>query len=100
MNLHQIAVSKTYRRRFTATVDGLIYLGGVVGPITTLPQLFEIYIHQSAQDVSFFSWGSYLLGTIGYLVYGILHKQKPIIFLNAINLPIYALIVIGIIMYQ
>ncbi|MDB5238353.1 MAG: hypothetical protein JWM46_623 [Candidatus Kaiserbacteria bacterium] len=100
MHLHAIAVSQTYKGRLTKTIDGLIYIGGVVGPITTLPQLIEIFLHKSAQDVSLYSWTSYLLGTIGYLMYGILHKQKPIIFLNAINLPVYALIVIGILMYR
>jgi len=69
-------------------------------PHNDAAQLIEIYLHHSARDVSLFSWTSYLLGTIGYLIYGILHKQKPIIFLNAVNLPIYALIVVGILLYN
>ena len=97
--MRQLILSQKHKRRFGAYVDTLVYAGGIVGPIITLPQLLKIFIEHTAAGVSLFSWVCYLTGSVVYLAYGWAHREKPIIFLNALNLPIYALIVLGILIY-
>ena len=97
--MRQLILSQKHTRRFGAYVDTLVYLGGIIGPIITLPQLLKIFIEHTAAGVSLFSWSAYCAGSAIYLAYGWAHGEKPIIFLNALNLPIYALIVLGVLIY-
>lgn len=80
-------------------VDKLVCLLGILTPLFTLPQVLKIWINRSAADVSIFTWGPYLLFAIIWLWYGILHKEKPIIFLNVGLIIINSLIVLGIIFF-
>lgn len=81
-------------------IDKLFYLGGIVSPLITLPQLLKIYFYQTADGVSLLSWVSWSLGATFLLIYGILHKERPLIFLHAMVLPIYLGIVLGILIYS
>ncbi len=84
----------------TSYVDEIFYFGAVLSPLLTCPQLFKIFYYKSAVGVSLLTWFSYLLGAICLLVYGIVHKQKPIIWMNLTILPVYLGIIIGIILYS
>ena len=79
--------------------DNLIYLGGILGPIVTIPQLIEIWLNKNASGVSVISWTAYLVGAIFWLFYGLVHKERPIIFTYGIWIIIDILIVIGAIIY-
>ena len=81
-------------------VDKLVYLLGILTPLFTLPQVLEIWINESAADVSIFTWASYLFFAIIWLWYGIIHKEKPIIFLNIGLVFMNILIVLGIIIFR
>jgi uncharacterized protein with PQ loop repeat len=76
------------------------YLGGIISPLITLPQLIKIYYHHNAEGVSLTSWISWSFGALFLLTYGIVHKQKPLVFLQGMVLPIYIGIVIGILIYS
>ena len=79
--------------------DFLIYFGGVFGPLATLPQLIEIWVYQNASGVSIVSWSAYLLGAMFWLFYGLVHKEKPIIFSYGVWVILDILIIIGVIIY-
>lgn len=81
-------------------IDYIFYLGGIVSPINAMPQAYKIFTTQSAGDVALTTWTLYLFGALAMLVYGIVHKQKPIIFMNVTVLPVYILIITGIILYS
>ena len=87
------------RDRIKKIVDGLIYAGGILGPLVTLPQLVAIWSEKSAANVSLVSWGGYLIGMFVWMAYGILHKEKPIIFTSASWAAVDLFIVIGILVY-
>ena len=84
----------------TRIFDAVIYIGGIFGPMLTVPQLVTIIRHQSSADVSLISWGSYLIGALAWLCYGIAHKEKPIIVSYGIWVLVDLAIVIAIIVYQ
>lgn len=64
-----------------------------------LPQLFKIWLQKDATGVSFISWASFSIFSLAWLVYGILHREKPIIFMNLLLMVIQALIATGVILY-
>ena len=80
-------------------IDKLIYFVAVLGPLMTLPQVLKIYIYQDAAGVSLLSWATYLFCAICWLLYGIAHKEMPIIVSNIIWIVLEIAIVIGILMY-
>jgi uncharacterized protein with PQ loop repeat len=59
-------------------LDRAIYIAGAVGPLFTLPQLIKIYYFQDASGVSAVSWGAYALLDIPWILYGIVHRERPI----------------------
>ncbi len=86
-------------RRFAPYVDSLLYLGGIAGPVVTLPQVVQIFAQQDAGGVSLFSWSAYLVGASIWFTYGLIHREKPILFFNALNIPIYAAVVLGTVLF-
>lgn len=81
-------------------MDKLVYVLGISGIAFTIPQLTKIWINQQVEGLSLVTWVGFWIGTVFWLFYGILHKAKPIIFLNLAYGIIYALIVIGIIIFK
>jgi uncharacterized protein with PQ loop repeat len=80
-------------------IDRLIYIGGTLGPLMTIPQLFKIWIGRNATGVSVISWGAYAAGSFFWIWYGISYKQKPIIFTYSLFFIIEVLIIIGTFIY-
>ena len=80
-------------------LDKSIYAVALFGPIMTFPQIYKIWIEKNAAGVSAISWAAYLIGTFFWLFYGIVHKEKPIIFTNIIWGLLQLSIVIGTLIY-
>lgn len=80
-------------------LDKIIFAVGIISPIMTIPQVWTIWVLQNASGVSVISWATYLFtGTI-WLLYGIVHKEKPIIVTYILWIILYILIVSGAIIY-
>ena len=80
-------------------IDHLIYFIVFLAPIMNLPQLIKIWVNQEAAGVSLLSWGSFTVFSIVWIVYGILHKEKPIIFMNAMLFVTQLFVAIGTYIY-
>ena len=81
-------------------MDKAIFVIGVIGPLMTLPQLLKIWIQESAEGVSLLSWGSYIFTSSFWLVYALMHKEKPLIITYSLWIVIEIFIVIGIVLYR
>lgn len=69
-------------------------------PSTTIPQIWKIYYYQVVDGLSLLMWVLYCIGVIPFLIYGIVHKEKPIIILNVLWLIAQITIIIGILIYH
>ncbi|MFW5746020.1 MAG: SemiSWEET family transporter [Nanoarchaeota archaeon] len=69
------------------------------GPIMTIPQLCKIWVEKNAAGVSAVSWIAYLVTAFFWLTYGIMHKEKPIIFTYSGWIIIEVFIIIGTFVY-
>lgn len=72
-----------------------MYLAGIVGPLMTLPQLYNIWVLQSAAGVSIMSWSAYLVVAIVWLCYALFHKERPLIVMNGLWIVLDAMVIVG-----
>ena len=78
------------------TIDRVVTVIAFVGPLSSLPQIFEIwFVDKSAAGVSVITWTAFVLMAVIWLLYGIVHKQRPIVISNALWIVAQSLIVIG-----
>ncbi len=84
---------------FSRTIDKVVLLAAFLMPLIELPQLLEIYLNKSAQNVSLFTWSFFVIFGVPWLIYGIIHRQKPIIVLYSMWVTVDFIIVLGIILY-
>ncbi|PIN74841.1 hypothetical protein COV17_04615 [Candidatus Woesearchaeota archaeon CG10_big_fil_rev_8_21_14_0_10_36_11] len=80
--------------------DLVLLIVAIIAPIMSLPQLFKIYYYQSAAGISVLSFTLYTILNIPWIVYGFVHKDKPIIISSFLWFLSNALIVIGATMYD
>jgi MtN3 and saliva related transmembrane protein len=85
--------------KFKRLVDKLIYGIALFGPVVSIPQILKIYLYQNAAGVSLFTWIGYLIGSIFWIIYGALHKEKPIVFSSSLWIVIELLVIAGILIY-
>ena len=85
--------------KFKRIIDKIIYIAAFAGPIMTIPQVTEIWVNKNPGGVSMISWSSYIILSTIWLVYGLLHKEKPIIISSIFWIILEVHIVIGIIIY-
>lgn len=79
--------------------DRIIYPAAMISPIMTIPQIMKIWVEQNAAGVSLLSWSAYTISGIFWLMYGILHKEKPIIFANSMGIFLHIFILSGTVLY-
>jgi len=66
----------------------------------TIPQISNVWLARDASGVSLASWTAYT-GIAGFwLFWGILHREKPIMFVNSLAVIANSLLVIGLLMYR
>lgn len=82
----------------TSLFDKFMYVVACMGPIMTLPQIRDIWLNKQT-SVNEVTWVSYLLISFVWLGYGVLHKEKPIIFSNTLGIITNSLVVLGATIY-
>ncbi len=65
----------------------------------TLPQIYDIWITKRL-SVNIITWSSYLVIGFVWLGYGIVHKEKPIIFSNILGIITTGLVVLGTLLFK
>lgn len=78
----------------------IVLIASVIYPLTTIPQIIEIFNNKSSTNISVSTYALYLFFTIIFLVYGIKEKLVPIIVLQSLWLVMYGVVTIGIILYH
>lgn len=90
---------KTHKKKYV-WFNNLILLLAFGTPLLTLPQLLTVWKHRQVEGLSLTTWAGYSVMSLLWLIYGIIHKEKPIIITNILLLLIDAGIAVGIIIYR
>ena len=81
-------------------IDDIIYFFAIIIPLMTIPQIWVIWVNKSAQDMSLITWGAFLVSAFVWLIYSIVHKDKPLIINSVLWVILESLVVIGIIIFR
>ena len=80
-------------------LDKLIYVAGIAGPIMSIPQLLKVWVEQNVAGISVISWASFAVINVFWIVYGVVHKSKPIVLNYTAWFIINVLIATGAVLY-
>lgn len=97
--IHQLHEDYPHPNKAKRFMDKAIYVVGIIGPLMTIPQLAKIWIEKNASGVSAASWTAYTVCAIFWLIYGFMHREKPIIITYAVWLLLDAAIIVGVALY-
>ncbi len=82
------------RHKPTKTIDMMAYIFGVGGNLAVIPQIIEAW-RSDAPGLAVLSWVLFCGIGIIWLVYAVLHKQKPLIVAQAVGVSCNLLVVAG-----
>lgn len=80
-------------------LDRLVYLVGFLALILTVPQVTKIWFEQTAAGVSVIAWTGYFFAAVFWTIYGVVHKEKPLIIIFGGHVILNLLIVLGTLIY-
>lgn len=81
-------------------IDKLITVIGLIGPIMTTPQIINVWVYHQVEGLAIASWGTYVMTSFFWLIYGILHKERAIILVNTAWILANVSVVIGILIFR
>lgn len=89
-----------HNKKSVKIIDEWVMVVGVLSPLTSIPQIFQIVTTQDSQGVSIATWILYIFLGMFWLVYGIAHEEKPIIVNNTLWIIFEVVIVSLILVYR
>ena len=88
-----------HKNKWIRFLDRFLIVVAIFGPLIALPQIFRIFAFKSAAGVSGLSWGLYALFNIPWFIYGIVHKDKPIVISYLLSFIANLTVLIGTLIY-
>ncbi len=97
--IHQLHQQYPHPSRGIRFLDRLVWGIAFVMPLTALPQLYTVWFERNSQGVSLLTWLLLAILSIPMVIYGFVHKEKPIIFMYLLWIIVDSLVVIGALWY-
>lgn len=83
-------------KRNKETLNILVWFAVVAGPIMTIPQIYTIWV-EGTKGASLLSWAAYLVVAFIWLIYGLVHRERPIVIAQTAWILLDSTIVVGLI---
>jgi uncharacterized protein with PQ loop repeat len=81
-------------------LDRLLIVIAVIGPLTAVTQVWNVYKYHEVAGLSLFSWSSWAFFNIFWMLYGFVHKDKPIVTTYILWFLMNASVAVGIIIFS
>lgn len=85
--------------KWIAKLDKYLLFVAIGGPFTLLPQILKIFKEQNGESISIITFSLLCVMNGSWLVYGVVHKVKPMIVTNVLLLLANFAIITGGLMY-
>lgn len=85
---------------FTRFLDVLIIPVGVANVFMGLPQAYEVWVNQNVAGVSLLTFSMWMLFAVVWIVYGYVHRDRPIFYMHIGWLLLHGSIVLGILAHS
>ncbi len=96
---HAHLLSRKRAKKFGHWFDYLMLAVAAFGPLALLPQIISIYQTQVVSGLVPVTWIAFSCMNILWLIYGVLHKQSPIILTSIMGCILNAAGAVGILLY-
>jgi uncharacterized protein with PQ loop repeat len=98
---HHVRIKKHTKPhgKFGKTFDKSMYVIALIGPVMTLPQAYDVWSYHQKASVSLATWAAYTLVSFLWLAYGVVHKEKILIFVNFLMVILDGAIVTGLLLH-
>ena len=80
--------------------DTLALAVAIIEPLSTVPQIVEIYTTKNVESLSLLSWLLFMVASVIWLVYGIKIKNVPLIASSIMWVSTEVLLIVGIIAFS
>ncbi len=80
-------------------LDKLLLIVAIAGPIMSTPQILKIWLDKTSSGISVISFSLFAIFDIPWIIYGFIHKEKPILIAYFLWFIANLLIVIGAFLY-
>lgn len=84
---------------FKRGVDKAAYLAALLGPMTTVPQIVQIYQTRSAEDISILAWAGFSVYSAFWVLYGWVHRDLPLTLANLLWTLLQGMVLVGAILW-
>lgn len=89
-----------HKNKYAKAVDNSVYFVGIVTPLISSVQLIKIIKERDASSLSLVTWIIFLISSVAWMIYGIVHKENEITLSNLLFVIVNALIIGGIIWFR
>jgi uncharacterized protein with PQ loop repeat len=89
--------SKKFWIRF---LDKMLIMIAIIAPLMGIPQLWNVFINHDVAGLSFTTWSVWAFFNLFWLVYGFVHKVRPIIITYILWFLVNTSVAIGILLYS
>lgn len=86
-------------RQKRTLLSQLVLFVGIAEPVTTIPQIYDIFSSHSAAGVSMLTWLGGTIASVVWLIYAYADKDKPLFISSLLWVLFEGMVVIGTIMY-
>ncbi len=80
-------------------MDKMVYVAGIISLLIMLPQLKLVYVEKNASGLEPLTWIVLTIMDIPWIIYGLAHKEKPLVFIYSMWFIINGLIFVGALLY-
>lgn len=93
---HHFHLTKKKEKLF---INRICAVFAVLMPLTTLPQIIQLYTTQNASGLSLLMWILYTIGVIPFLLFGVIYRHSQLVVLNTLWLLVQITMITGILIY-
>lgn len=80
--------------------DKIVTPIALIAPFMTIPQVLGVWVAGNVNGVSIATWLGYALGSGMWVVYGLIHKEKPLTLANFLLFIFDITIVAGVLLHR
>lgn len=109
MSLHHLHTRKRFSgktihsypagTRTLRLLDKIVYAAGFIAILMMLPQLRLIFVEKDAGGLLPLTWITLALLNIPWIVYGFVHKERPIVIVYTLWIVVNILVFVGAVLY-
>jgi len=81
-------------------LDGVAFVNGFVGPLTSLPQVHMIVTTHQTAGVSLLTWSLFVVSAVLWFAYSIVHRAWPVMISAVLSIVVESAVIVAVLLYR